>query len=565
VWRGARAVLALGLAALLLFGVGRGHEPGEPVLVDASTTTDELAAVLVADTAAGLTYAHSAPPTRAVAALLASAAEGGAEVTLAVPADAGRLRVVPPDRPVAGRRSALGVRVRGEPGSAVTMTVTGPTGAADTLAVSVGPDGRGAASVAVEPSRAGAAAWTVRTPDAEATVHAWVRPESPVRVLVWSGVPGWESRWLVRALESAGTEVAVRQDLGRGLAVTTEGAGALRTLDDLAAYDVLALVGAAADSAGALARRWVEERGGGLLLVGGGAAGTADGLRPWFPRGEPREVPAHEIIWAGPAEIVPLPSAAIVVRGVTLGGSGMPVALVGGTTTPTATNVAAGADSAAGLARAAHLGRGRIFASGLDTWPWAMEAGFGAEHEAYWESVVEWLAGGLRDDVLLQGEPAQPWVGWEGRLEGAVPETVVLRRPAGTDASAAAADERPPASEIVPAVAAGPTSATLSFVPTAEGGHALAIDGVPPRTADSGGATGSFGVVAAPPAQRLTWTAAALVLGGAGARIVPAGDPALLADARPARRSRSLPWIAFLALALLATTAWTARRVGGRP
>lgn len=581
IWRVARIALALGLVALLVLGVRRSPDPGEPVLVDAATTAHELAEILVRDTAAMLTYADAAAPTRAVAALLASAAEGGAQVTLAVPGDAGRLRVVPPDRPVARRRAALTVSVRAEPGSEVPVTVAGRTGAADTVLVPVGPDGRGSASVAVEPSRPGAASWTVRTPDAEATAHAWVRPDAPVRVLMWSGAPGWESRFLVRALEAAGMDVAVRQDLGRDRAVTTEGARAPRTLDDLAAYDVLALVGAAADAADALARQWVEERGGGLLLVGAGgwpAAGGAPGpLAPWAPLGEATEVAVAEIDWTGPAEIVPLPAAEIVARGVAVPGGGMPVAEVGGERlgAPTVAGSAGGSGSGAAaprptsaLARAFHVGRGRIYASGLETWPWAMEAGLGADHEAYWESVVEWLAGGLTEDVLLGSEPAQPWVRWRGRIEGDVPTALMLRRPGGVPGEASA-------DEPLPAIG-GPlgSPATLSFVPVAEGAHVLeparpragdAAATASPATDSPSTAPPTFGTVAVPPGERLTWPAAGLEIGRAGGRVVLAGEPALAASGQRARPSRALPWIAFLLLAALAASAWTARRVGGRP
>jgi hypothetical protein len=546
VWRWARLALGIGLVALLALGVPRGPEPGEPALVDAATTADELVTILVQDTAPILTYADSTPPTRAVTALLASAAEGGAEVALAVPGDAG-LRVVPPDRAVARRRAALGVHLRGEPGDEVSVTIRGQTGAADTVVVPIGPDGRGSASVAVEPSLPGAASWTVRAPGAEATAHAWVRPETPVRVLVWSGPPGWESRWLVRALEATGLQISVRQDLGRDLAVTTEGARAPRSLDDLAAYDVLVLVDAAADSADALAHRWVAERGGGLLLVGTSAAAPA--LARWAPRGQAVDVAADGLDWRGPAEIMPLPAAEIVARGVPLPGSGTVVAAA-------RTAAGTGGDAASGtnpgpspvLARAAYLGRGRIYASGLESWPWAMEAGFGAEHAAYWESVVEWLAGGLADDMLLAGEPGVPWTRWEGRIEGDIPAGLTLRRPA-----AAAAEAMP--DEPLPTRGDGAASPVVAFVPVAEGAHALVS-----FDADST----SLGTVAAPSTERLSWTAAAAAIGAAGGRIVSGDDARRASAARPARPARTLPWIAFLLLATLAVAGWTARRVRGR-
>jgi hypothetical protein len=296
------------------------------------------------------------------------------------------------------------------------------------------------------------------------------------------------------------------------------------------------------------------------------------------------DVAAAGLDWRGPAEIVPLPAAEIVARGVPVPGSGTVV-----TAADSRSDAAAGTEPGPSpvFARAAYLGRGRIYASGLETWPWAMEAGFAAEHQVYWESVVEWLASGLADDMVLAGEPGVPWTRWEARLEGDIPASLTLHRPASPASPASRAS---PAAEAMPVEPLptrrdGMASATVAFVPVAEGAHALvpladgahALGGDTPPPRDTGGDAASarpaasdadstsLGTVAAPPAERLSWTAAAAAIGAAGGRIVSGDDARTASDARPVRPSGTLPWIAFLLLASLAVAGWTARRVGGRP
>jgi hypothetical protein len=124
-------------------------------------------------------------------------------------------------------------------------------------------------------------------------------------------------------------------------------------------------------------------------------------------------------------------------------------------------------------------------------------------------------------------------------------------------------------------VAEGAHALDVAALPARAGGEAIEGTAPPPggaggdgssaRTDASEASSTSLGTVVAPLTERLSWTAAAAEIGAAGGRIVPGDERRMVGDARPARRSRTLPWIGFLLLATLAVAGWTARRVGGRP
>ena len=545
-----RALVAVGLLALLVFGLPGGPAPGEPLLLNSATPPDTVAAILARDTAPTLSWVDTLPPGRKITALLSAAARGPGVVTLALPDRAGRIRVEAPDRPVAGRRAALRVSVRGEPATEVPVTVEGTGGRVDTVGIVTGPDGRGSVSLGVEANREGTASWTARSPYGAAVAHAWARPASPVRVLVWGGAPGSESRYLVRALEAAGVEVEVRQELGRGLAVTSPEVTVPRTLDDLGGYDVVAFIGAPPEAVGALALRWVRERGGGLLLAGGLASSSP--LSRWAPSGTAVDGSAADIEWEGPAEIVPLPGAEIVTRARRLprfggGPGGVPVARLDGDP----------------IAHVVHLGRGRLFSAAFESWPWVMRAGLTAEHRAFWESVVEWLAGGLRGETVLVAEPANVGARWDGRFEGQAPSEVLLSRD-------------PPGAAAVEALSIldrEDGTARVALVPTRAGVHGLrSASGTTPAE------TVTFGVVAVDPAEGLTWTASAHSIGRGGGRIVSAdglgptagspdgdrGEVPPVGSRAPGRRL-GLSWLLLIALAGITVLGWTLRRIQGLP
>ena len=505
IWQSARVALGVALLAILTLRPLLDRMPAVPVRVTSDTPTGDLVQLFAREAGAGVVYADTLPPSRDAAALMAGVAARGNETVLTVRGTAPSLVVTPPVDPVAMRRSALGVTLRAAPDSEVRVTVDGSSGTADTLSVHIGPSGTATVAVAVEPAVAGPGTWTVRAVGQSVTTHAWVQPEAAVRVLLLTGAPGWESRYLARALEAAGASLAVHQALGRDQAVTTSGATPPERMADLEAWDVVALVGPLAAAPSALLRSWVTERGGGLLLVGPLSPATAR--------------PASALRWSGPAEIVPLPVAELSPRLAIVPVMGTAVAWSG--TTANAT-VHASAD---------WVGRGRIFTSGIESWPWVMEAGLVDEHRRYWESVVEWLAGGLTADLSLSGGVGRPGVAWMGRLEGDTP-----------------------------------TSRRVRLVPTRTGGHPLGSDpalgsGTP---LDTGLGEANLGIVVVDGAERGSWTDAALEIGGAGGLIRNAVSVSPAPLPGPLSRPATSRWLLFLTLATLAVAAWATRRIEGQ-
>ncbi|MBW3535674.1 MAG: hypothetical protein KY453_10755 [Gemmatimonadetes bacterium] len=522
----ARLLTAALLVGLLLRG-DASREAQAPLEVTAATSTAELAAARAARPDRALAWSDSASPGLGVLALLAGAARAGTPVTLRHVEEPPPLRVEPPLAPVAMRRAALDVTLRGEAGERITVVLDDGAAQSDSVVLTVGTDGVARASVAVLPTRPGAATWSVRAGSHVARAHAWVRAESPVRALVLTGPPTWESRFVVRALESAGMRVAVHQALGRGQAVVAGNAAVPRTLEDLSDHDVvLVLDGEPGPELLGLLGRWVAESGGGVLLSPAPPSAPGPWLG-WAAAGSNRTVDAGALAWSGPAEVEPLPSAALrfEARPVAAPASATAVASLAGP----------GGEPAVLLA-VAEPGRGRVAVSGLETWRWRMEAGHLSGHEAFWSSLVEWLAEGLTSPWTLASQPAAPGVAWTGRLEGDVPDSLGVADGARR--------------EVIPVLPAGPRAAALRFVPTAEGGYAL-------------GADASHGAVVRSAHEPASWSRAALTVGGAGGVLLgPTAGPGDVAS-RPVESRR--PWLLFLTLALLATTGWTARRLGGAP
>ena len=534
-WQGTRGSLAAGLIILLLMGPRDRDVVDAPVLVGSDTPVTLLADALASSASSDIVYADSLPPSRGTSALMAGAAFAGSRITLLGPGTVPALSATPPTAPVAGRRSSLTVTIRGTPGAVVPVVVDDPTGAADTVSVLIGPPGVTTVSISVTPTRAGASEWAVHARGESAVVRAWTRPERTVRILVLSGPPSWESRYLTRALETAGLVVSVRQELGRAKAVATRGAASPTSLSDLDAFDVVAVLGPVRLPED-LMETWVRERGGGLLLVG--PVPRSGTLRSWsaFTTRESRD--AGTIRWSGPSEIVPLPAADLTVRVSTLPPphAGVPVAWSGSDPV----------EPDAIYATAGWLGRGRLYASGITTWPWAMEAGLGAEYAEHWQSVVEWLAGGLRDGLTVAGGVGQRHVAWTGRLEGDARSSFRLMRPAGSGSDTASA------SETLRPVRTPEGDDYVRFVPLAPGNHALDPDL-------------EIGAVVTIADDRLSWVSAALEIGGAGGalRSLAGGDEP--PSGTPLGDSSRRPWLTFLLLSALAVLGWATRRWEGLP
>ncbi|MDA0329473.1 MAG: hypothetical protein O2958_10750 [Gemmatimonadetes bacterium] len=523
-----RAALALGLLVLLVVGPRLGGDETEPLAVDGSTTEVSLAQALATGPFDRPTvYSASTPPSGVTQALLAGAAESGRRVEVIVPGALPALTVSRLGPLVARRRASLYVTVRGTAGARIPLVVDDASGATDTVTVEVGPSGVTTNAIAVEPTRAGANEWTVHAGGASVVAQGWARPEAPLRILMLSGPPTWEGRYLLRALEAAGSDVTVRQELGRERSITTRGAPATASASALEGYDVLVVLGPVAASSEASIERWVAERGGGLLLVGSIAGRRASAART--PSSAPVRADASRLRWSGPAELIPLPSSDL-----TVDAAALPVPRSGQrvTSAPTLTD---GTDDV--YTTVEWVGRGRIFTTGMETWPWAMEAGLGEAHRLYWESVTEWLGGGLRSDTHLVGPTVHVGTVWTGRVEGMMPATFELVGP----------DRK----ETLRPVRTSDGAHLVRFLPTEAGGYALGADlhfGAPVTTGHEGG----------------SWVEAALEIGGAGGTVrvaSAAGDR----GGRPLGSPTPLPWIAFATLAALAGASWARRRIRGLP
>ncbi len=524
----ARAISAIALLALVVLGVRRDDRPTDERVVDHRSAVDAVAELVAEGGSGPVTYRDSVPPDRRTATLLASAAAEGREVTLAVPGVPPRLGVTAPRAPVARRRSALRVRVRGEAGERVPISLEDGSGQLDTLSVVVGATGVTVADVAVEPAREGLERWTLSAGADSAQAMAWVRPPDPLRVLVVTDAPGWETRYLVRALESRGIGVSVRQELGRDLAVLSEGGETIREIGsageafDPGDVDVIVSAAARGSAAHRDLDRWVRESGGGLLLLEPGDEGD---------RGRTR---ADELTWSGPAEFLPLPTLDLDTDAAPLSTDRASI------DTPVATDRAGGVLVAASL-----RGRGRVLRSGLITWPWILGGGAPEAHTEWWVSVVEWLADGMTDDALLAGSAAQPRTVWRGRIDGRLPTVVTVDHPDGL---------RNDLGLRATAVDRG----YLSFVPTTAGAHPIELRS---ETGDStmhplGAAVVALGT------DRPGWAEAALEIGGAGGRIMTITQAAALGGRRVDAGPDRAPWI-FLLLSLLMGAGWAVRRVRG--
>ncbi|HEU4457420.1 MAG TPA: hypothetical protein VFR81_30400, partial [Longimicrobium sp.] len=323
------------------------------------------------------------PPAPAELALLAAAGER-APVYASIPERVLLTEAsVTPD-PRAGRAAAVSFRLRGRAGDSVLVVLGQQAGAVDSTWVRLDGLGEGAGAFRVRPAAAGWLQWSVaprwRSGDedagrgAAALAGAWVDSAGPPRVLVRAGFPGWESKFVVRALEESGARVETSLSLGRGLAVDAGGAGAI-TPARLAAFDAAVVLDGAplGDRERAALADWAS-RGGGVLLVGDRAAAGGFGLAR--AGGGGAVVSAQAIRWSLPPELAPLTADRVSGAAVPLG------AAVAGTSLGAVT-------SQGGVLALRPLGRGRAAALALtETWRWRMEAGRVAEHREFWRALV---------------------------------------------------------------------------------------------------------------------------------------------------------------------------------
>ena len=442
-----------------------------------------------------------------------------------------------PLQPRAGRAAAIPFRVRAGPRRQVTIRLADAAGALDSVRLRTDEGGRASGAFRVRPARSGWREWSVDAGGRRATAGAWVDTAGAPRVLVRAGLPGWEARFVVRALEESGARVDVRFDLGRGMAVG-QGAGDAITPARLAAVDaVLVLDGAPLGAGEASTLSAFAARGGGVLVAGDRAAA----LGTVRAGGTVAPLDAASIRWTAPAEIAPLPTDSIPVTAVPFAGAG-------------ATTVVAASSAQGGLLALRPFGRGRAASLALtDSWRWRMEGGRIDEHREFWRGLVDWLASAPRDPLTIRPAESVGAVGVRQEVavfpaDGAAPPpSILLARPG------AAPDTLPLATD-----PARPSVLRASFVPADDGVHALTI----PNSAARAG----FRALRRDSADA-GWARLAAITHSSGGAVVPrseldAAETARTGDGDALRLP--LAWMILGALVVLAGAEWTIRRLAGR-
>lgn len=486
-----RVALATGLLGILLT-TSTSPFDADPISVDNRT---DVPSILAGTTPPPLFYDQEIPPGRALTAHLSVAAARGVPVRVEIPPRAPRLFATGPNTLVAGRRGSIwfraAVRRPGEENDTIRLRLTDGVGLVDTLELVAGTEEYLEGSIPVETSRPGAASWTLSLGSDSVTLSTWVQPAVPLKVLVLAGPPSWESRFLIRALEAAGAELTIEQRLGRGLTVSGPRSAGDPSLPRLHAYDILVLGAEARSDDPSLAPEaigaWVAEDGGGVLILGGS--------------GQQATHTTQRLVWSGPPEILSLPNHDFSF-------------LAGAVTSTTEAHNWITSSDGSSLATLEFAGRGRIARINLETWPWVMEAGLAEAHQRFWETTLEWLAGGVADQ-LVEGPTGFPGLRWTGRWY----------RNDGTR--------------------------WIDFVPAVHGAFPVAPDS-------------AVGILVPDPStSRMTWQQASLAVGGAGGEIVDRSTSTLSLFVNGRDRSRSLRLLAFLVLGTLAVAGWTIRRLSG--
>lgn len=474
------------------------------------------------------------PPTEAELDALA-AASARAPLLATLPGAVNALHLDPPAHPRATRAAALPFRMGARAAADVLVRLREGGSVIDSVRLRADANGRVAGAFRVRPARAGWREWSVEAEGRTASTGAWVDTAAAPRVLVRPGLPGWESRFVIRALEESGARVDARFDLGRGLAVG-EGGDAL-TPQRLAATDaVLVLDGAPLSGAEAAALAEFAAGGGGVLLAGDRAGAGALGI----VRAGAAVVPtdAAALRWTAPAELATLPADRIRLSALPFGAAGPATVL-------------AASSAQGGVLALRPLGRGRAASLALtDSWRWRMEAGRVEEHREFWRSLVDWLSSAPRDALAIR--PAAPigaaGVRQEVAVFGSAAEAILLTRPFGAVDTLRLAPD-----------ASRPGVLATSFVPAEDGVHTLQAPGSPTRAA--------FLAAAAPPGDG--WARLAALAHASGGALLPENELAGAVAARTGAASDGaewpLPWLLLAALVLAAGAEWAIRRSGGRP
>ncbi|HSH44448.1 MAG TPA: hypothetical protein VK966_01195 [Longimicrobiales bacterium] len=542
-----RGLILLALAAAV--ALWPDDEPAARPIHLPGTGPDGLAEAVLRPGSAPVFRAAGSPP--GTLELDALGAVAGRALYAELPRDAAPLTAVPPFAPMAGRSAAVEVRVPAVDTARVARLLGPGDAVLDSTRVAPGAT---AAGFRVRPSRAGWAEWRVTLGSAMDTAQAWVAPGRPPRVLVATGPPDWESRYLVRALEASGAEVSLVQDLGRGNIISAGAPETWWTDDSLADHDVVVLLpGANLQATEALAT--FVRLGGGLALAGawtvgeaedgGDTGGQADPAPLLATLGLARAVrsagtAADSVRWSTPPAVAPLPPR-----------DGEHAVAAFSAPGPAAT-VAARVGGAPAMLLAPY-GRGRAAAVGLtETWRWVL-AGEDAGHRAFWRTLVDWLTASP-PVFAMEAVGASGVVGTTVRFRD--------RRPADRASSPSSPTlslVRPGSDSEEPLPMVGGKG---RFVAVDTGVHAIRLEGRPVAAfravgADVAGAASDPGSRA-----RLTLLASA----SRGGALEPDAFDALVRE-HGAGPGLEIPWAAllFAVLVTLCTAEWALRRVRGLP
>ncbi|HEU0012359.1 MAG TPA: hypothetical protein VFQ45_01675 [Longimicrobium sp.] len=542
---------ALRALVLLLLGVSlalpglwrdRTSAPRVAWLDDARDLERAGDSLLVGRAPPAIARSGSAPPTARELDLLAAAARR-APLFAALPRETASVEADAPARALSGRAAAVAFRVRGAANDSVLVRLGDDTGVLDSVRVRTDRAGNAAGAFRVRPPRPGWRQWTVDAAGRRAHTGAWVDSAGAPRVLVRAGMPHWESKFAVRALEESGAVVETAYDLGRGMFVAQGGAAI--SPERLARFDAVVVLDAAplGDAERRTLADWAARAGGGVLLAGGQAGAAAFGLAGDLAAGRAVDGPA--LAWSLPAELAPLPgdrvrSAAAPFRSVRTG-------------------VSVAANSGAGGVLALRpLGRGRAAALAMtETWRWRMEAGRVAEHREFWRALVDWLASAPRAALTVRVPEPVGAVGirrdvlvYDARPDRAAPAPpLVVTRPGG-------------ASDTLPVIPDDhrPGILRASFVPAAAGLHTLAFAGQPPSAA--------FNATTSADTTADAWARLSLLASQSGGGMVAPDSlrprvSALGATGAAPLSGRRLGWILFFALLSVAGAEWAVRRLRG--
>jgi hypothetical protein len=533
-----RAVVLTLLAAALLLPDGEMDGAAPALRVDGARAIERAEAALVADPPPPAVFRSgtSAPSDRELELLAALGRR--APVIAALPPSASGVEARPPVTAAAARSAALPFELRGIPGDTVRVRIADGAGVLDSARVVLDATGHHAGAFRIRPPRGGWREWTVHAGNAVARTGAWVDSGAPPLVVVRAGMPHWESKFVVRALEESGATVRVAYDLGRGMSVA--GGGGALNASALADADAVVVLHAAPlpTAERRVLETWVGS-GGGLLLVGGHGSIPGFGLASGPLRA--RSVDGPTVAWTLPPEIAPLPGDPV--RVAALSSPGEPFGAVRG--------AAVGGD---GILALRALGRGRVASLGVtESWRWRMEAGSIAEHREFWRTLVDWLAASPRGDhiVVVPTPILAPGARGEARIHArtasaGVPPSLVLIGPGG-------------GSDALRLDPEGSGSFRATFTAADTGVHLLAVTGGTGRAAfrvsDSGMETADA-----------AWSRLALLADRSGGRMVPADSlrslQASLPGGSPASGLR-IAWLLLAAVVAAGGAEWTLRRLRG--